>query len=667
LKGKILSNKSKTPKLKDKMNKKVGFSLWYLFTALFLMYLFQSYFMQKHTLEIPYSQFKQLLSLDKVTTCTIVNDRIKGTLTVDDSLYQFLKVINSKKEANRLVLSEFEKNRENNNSGAPWQEDQFAELSTIYFETIRVDDPDLVNELQDHKVEFEGVIDTGWWKGLLIGWIFPLFIIAAIWIFVFRKMGSSSGGLMSIGKSKAKIYVEGKTKTTFKDVAGINEAIEEVKEIVEFLQKPDRFKKLGGTIPKGVLLVGSPGTGKTLLARAVAGEAGVPFLSMSGSDFVEMFVGVGAARVRDLFKQANDMAPCIIFVDELDALGKARGTNPLGGGHDEREQTLNQLLSEMDGFETNSGVIIMGATNRPEILDIALLRPGRFDRQVVVDRPDIIGREEILQVHAKKVKLAKKVDLKVVAARTPGFVGADLANIINEAALLAARNNKKSIEMEDLEESIDRVIAGLEKKSRVMNKKEKDIVAYHEAGHAIIAMSITGCDPVHRVSIIPRGVAALGYTLQLPTEDRYLMTRSELLARLKVLMGGRVAEEVTFEEVSTGAQNDLERATKIARSMVKEYGMNEKLGPINYSGEQRPLFLNQDGGTTTSGLYSERVASEIDNEVQTIISEVYEEVKLTLKKKKNVLKNLAKTLLEKEVVEKEELVEILNGIEETAS
>jgi len=500
-------------------------------------------------------------------------------------------------------------------------------------------------------------VDTGWWKNLLFGWILPIFILFAIWGFAFRRMGASSG-LMSIGRSKAKIYVEGQVKTTFKDVAGIDEAVEEVKEIVEFLRNPERFRKLGGRIPKGVLLVGPPGTGKTLLARAVAGEAGVPFLSMSGSDFVEMFVGVGAARVRDLFKQATELAPCIIFIDELDALGKARGIGPVTGGHDEREQTLNQLLAEMDGFDPNSGVIILGATNRPEILDLALLRPGRFDRQIVVDRPDIKGREAILRVHARKIKLAPDVDLKVIAARTPGFVGADLANVINEAALLAARRNKKAVSMAELEEAIDRVIAGLEKKSRVMNKHEKEIVAYHESGHAIVAMSTPGVDPVHRVSIIPRGVAALGYTLQLPTEDRYLMTRTELEGRLKVLLGGRVAEEVVFKEVSTGAQNDLERATKIARSMVTEYGMSEKIGPINYSGERKPLFLGQELSPSPT-VYSERVASLIDAEVQRIIQEAHAEVRRILTQKRDKLEKLARTLLEKEVVEREELLEIL--------
>jgi cell division protease FtsH len=444
-------------------------------------------------------------------------------------------------------------------------------------------------------------------------------------------------------------------------VAGVDEAVGEVSEVVEFLKNPAKFQSLGGRIPKGVLLVGPPGTGKTLLARAVAGEAGVPFFSMSGSDFVEMFVGVGAARVRDLFQQAAQRAPCIIFIDELDALGKARSISPISGGHDEREQTLNQLLSEMDGFDPNVGVIIMAATNRPEILDMALLRPGRFDRQVVVDRPDINGREAILKVHSRNVKLAPDLDLRVIAARTPGFVGADLANVINEAALLAARASKKKVELSDLEEAIDRVVAGLERKSRVLNKHEKEIVAYHEAGHAIVGASLPNTDPIHRVSIIPRGVAALGYTLQLPTEDRYLMTKSELESRLKTFLGGRVAEEVTFNEVSTGAQNDLERATQIARSMVVEYGMSEKLGPLSYSSGQRSLYLGLQ--VPESRPYSEQIAAEIDNEVRLIVETAYKQVKELLTQKQDKLEILATRLLDAEIVESEELNQIL-GIED---
>ncbi|HEX9899124.1 MAG TPA: ATP-dependent zinc metalloprotease FtsH, partial [Candidatus Methylomirabilis sp.] len=431
-------------------------------------------------------------------------------------------------------------------------------------------------------------------------------------------------------------------------------------EVVEFLKTPKKFQLLGGRIPKGVLLVGPPGTGKTMLAKAVAGEAGVPFFSVSGSEFVEMFVGLGAARVRDLFAQAQEKAPCIIFVDELDALGKARGANPLGG-HDEREQTLNQLLVEMDGFDPKKGVIIMAATNRPEILDLALLRPGRFDRQVLVDRPDIQGREAILTVHAKGVKLAPEVDLKVLAARTPGFVGADLANLINEGALLAARKNKAQVEMADLEEAIDRVVAGLEKKARVMSPQERERVAHHEAGHALVAASVPTGDPVHKISIIPRGIAALGYTLQLPTGDRYLLTRSELLDRLAVLLGGRAAEQLTYGEVSTGAQNDLQRAADIARRMVKEYGMSERLGAVAFEPERRPIFLPGGDGLGGGRAYSEETAREIDVEVKRIVDETETRVKDLLTKRDRDLKAIAQRLLEKEVLEGEELRQLLGN------
>jgi cell division protease FtsH len=485
-----------------------------------------------------------------------------------------------------------------------------------------------------------------------------MLIFFGIWGYLFKRMGAGAGGgLMTIGKSKARVYVEDETKVTFDDVAGVDEAEEELKEIIDFLKTPGRFRALGGEIPKGVLLVGPPGTGKTLLAKAVAGEAQVPFLNLSGSDFVEMFVGVGAARVRDLFSQAQQKAPCIIFVDELDALGKARGISPVTGGHDEREQTLNQLLSEMDGFDTRKGVIIVAATNRPEILDPALLRPGRFDRHILVDRPDLNGREEIFKVHASKVKLSEDVDLKVLAARTPGMVGADIANVVNEAALLAARKNKKVVGMKDFEEAIDRVLGGLEKKSRLMNKKEKEIVAYHETGHALMAESLPTADPVHKISIIPRGISALGYTLQLPTEDRYLMTRSELLDRMAVFLGGRAAEEMKFGEISTGAHNDLFRATDIARRMVKEYGMSQKLGPLTFEKERRPLFL--EGVMAPSKEYSENTGMEIDKEVMHIVTETYGKVKTTLGGKKDKLEKVAKLLLEKEVIEGEELRKVI--------
>ena len=462
---------------------------------------------------------------------------------------------------------------------------------------------------------------------------------------------------MSFSKSKAKIFAQTDTKVSFDDVAGIDEAKEELQEVVEFLRTPEKFQKLGGRIPKGVLLVGPPGTGKTLLAKAVAGEAQVPFFSISGSEFVEMFVGVGAARVRDLFSQAALQAPCIIFIDELDALGKARGMNVMGG-HDEREQTLNQLLVEMDGFETNKGVIIMAATNRPEILDPALLRPGRLDRQVLVDRPDINGREAILKIHSRNVLLGPEVDLRGIAGRTPGFVGADLANIINEAALLAARNNKEQVEAVDFDEAIDRVVAGLQKKNRVMNPKEKEIVAFHESGHAIVAESVEHADPVHKISIIPRGIAALGYTQQQPTEDRYLLTRSELLDRLAVLLGGRVAEELVFNEISTGAQNDLQRASDIARAMVTEYGMSDAMGLVSYERSRQPMFLPE--SFSTGKVYSEAKAAQIDDEVARFVHEAHQRVRKILSERRTVLDALAHLLSQQESVQGDELREMLS-------
>ncbi len=472
-----------------------------------------------------------------------------------------------------------------------------------------------------------------------------------------KKMGPGMG-VMSFSKSKAKIFAQSDTKVSFADVAGIDEAKEELQEVVEFLCTPDKFQKLGGRIPKGVLLVGPPGTGKTLLARAVAGEAQVPFFSISGSEFVEMFVGVGAARVRDLFSQAAAQAPCIIFIDELDALGKARGMNVMGG-HDEREQTLNQLLVEMDGFDTNKGVIIMAATNRPEILDPALLRPGRLDRQVLVDRPDINGREAILKIHSENVVLGPEVDLRKIAARTPGFVGADLANIINEAALLAARNNKEMVELADFDEAIDRVVAGLQKKSRVMNAEEKEIVAFHESGHAIVAESVEHADPVHKISIIPRGIAALGYTQQLPTEDRYLLTRSELIDRLAVLLGGRVAEELVFNEISTGAQNDLQRASDIARAMVAEYGMSDRLGLVSYERPRQAMFLPE--SLAPGKNYSEAKGAQIDEEVARFIEEAHQRVRKILSERRTVLDDLASLLSRQESVQGEELRTMLSA------
>ena len=599
-------------KTQDDLPPKVHFSIWYFLMAFLLISALQQYLFSRRVETIPYSQFKQQLAADNVSTLAIGPESINGTL----------------------------KGKEKK----PGQ----------VFVTVRVEDPGLVKDLDDHKVSYSGRYDSKFLANVL-SWILPIGIFFLIWRFAMKKMGPGMG-VMSFGKSKAKLFAESETKVTFADVAGIDEAKEELQEVVEFLMKPEKFQKLGGRIPKGVLLVGPPGTGKTLLARAVAGEAKVPFFSISGSEFVEMFVGVGAARVRDLFSQATSQAPCIIFIDELDALGKARGMNIMGG-HDEQEQTLNQLLVEMDGFETNKGVIIMAATNRPEILDSALLRPGRFDRQVLVDRPDINGREAILKIHSRNVVLRTDVDLRKIAGRTAGFVGADLANLINEAALLAARKDKETVGPEDFDEAIDRVVAGLQKKNLAMNAQEKEIVAVHESGHAIMAESVDHADPVSKISIIPRGIAALGYTQQQPTEDRYLMTRSELLDRLAVLLGGRVAEELVFGEISTGAQNDLQRATDMARSMVTEYGMSDRLGLVTYERPQPARFLP--GTFPTNKAYSEEKAAQIDEEISQVIEQAHQRVREILSTRRKVLDEVARLLSRKEIVQGEELREIL--------
>jgi cell division protease FtsH len=527
--------------------------------------------------------------------------------------------------------------------------------TTKTFTTVPVEeDKELLSLLEKHGVAYKGVVPSPWPR--LISWVLPMAVLIGLWFFIIRRMsGGASGGMMSIGKSKAKVYVETDTKVTFADIAGIDEAQEEVREVVEFLQTPDRFKRLGGRIPKGVLLVGPPGTGKTLLARAVAGESGVPFFSISGSDFVEMFVGVGAARVRDLFQQAKDRSPCIVFIDELDALGKSRGGNQFGS-HDEREQTLNQLLVEMDGFEANTGVILMAATNRPETLDNALLRPGRFDRQIVVDRPDVNGREQILMVHAREITLGDDVDLHTLAARTPGMVGADLANVINEAALLAARKGRDAVGMEDFNDSIDRVIGGLERKSRVLNEMERKIISYHEAGHALVSETLPNTDPVHRISIIPRGVTSLGQTMYQPTEDRYLMSKEELEDRIAVTLGGRVTEEIIFDEVSTSAGQDFQRATQIAQHMVKDYGMS-RLGLVSYADQDSMLGTPQ-AGSAISG-YSEETAAEIDEEVRLIVSENYDRSKDIIGKYRDALHVMADTLMEKEFMLGEEVRRLL--------
>ncbi len=617
------NDKKPRPSGDNVQRKRIHFSVWYFVVALILLMMAQNYLLKRHLKELPYSEFKRLVAEGRVESCVIDQDRIQGVL----------KPTGPSPE------------------GPPSQ----RPLGREFF-TYRVEDPTLIKDLTDAGVNYRGAVATQWFQNFLVSWVLPLVFLFAIWGFLLRRMNPGLS-VMAFKKSRAKIYGQHETGVTFDDVAGIDEAKEELQEVVEFLKHPERYKGLGARIPKGVLLVGPPGTGKTLLAKAVAGEAGVPFFSMSGSDFVEMFVGLGAARVRDLFEQANRNAPCIIFIDELDALGKARGIGPIAG-HDEREQTLNQLLVQMDGFDPNAGVIIMGATNRPEILDPALLRPGRFDRHVLVDRPDLKGREEILRVHAKKIKLDRDVDLKVIATRTPGFVGADIANLVNEAALLAARRGKSSVGMAEFSEAIERVIAGLEKKNRLLNENEKKVVAYHESGHAIAASAVSGADPVHKVSIIPRGISALGYTLQLPTEDRYLMTRSELLDRMVALLGGRAAEEIVFNEISTGAQNDLEKATDIARRMVKEYGMSKRIGLVTYEQRRQPFLVGLQ--TVSEKHYSEETAREIDKEVESLLEESYHRTKQILLAHRPLLDEMANLLLAKEVLEGEELNAILN-------
>ncbi len=499
--------------------------------------------------------------------------------------------------------------------------------------------------------------------GTIINWL-PFLLIVVLFFFLFQQVQGGGSKVMSFGKSRAKLVSKDQPKVTFKDVAGVDEAVEELREIRDFLANPAKFQALGAKIPKGVLLYGPPGSGKTLLAKAVAGEAGVPFFSISGSDFVEMFVGVGASRVRDLFEQAKANAPAIIFVDEIDAVGRHRGAG-LGGGHDEREQTLNQLLVEMDGFDTKTGVILIAATNRPDILDPALLRPGRFDRQIVVDRPDLQGRVAILKVHTRDKPLADDVDLEVLARRTPGFTGADLANLVNEAALLAARHGKKKLDMEELEEAIDRVVAGPERRTRLISDKEKEIIAYHETGHALVAHELPNADPVHKISIIPRG-QALGYTLTLPTEDKYLVTKSELVDELAMLLGGRVAEEMVFGELTTGDQNDIEKATRLARKMVCEFGMSEKLGPLTLGQKQGEVFLGRD--LVTHQDYSDQIAYEIDREVRRLVDEAYERARSILTENRSKLDLIAHTLIERETLEKEELLALLEGraLEETS-
>lgn len=593
------------------MEKQHKFSIWYVLLGIWVVLLIQNYLGSALAIKtIPYSQFLTLVKENRVAEVAISANQIQGKMRTDD------------KDPNKTDL----------------------------FKTLRVD-PEISTLLEQHNITFKGQVESTVLRDLF-SWIFPIFLFVGVWYFFMKRMGGQQAGFMTLGKNKAKIYMENELNVTFNDVAGVDEAKQELVEVIDFLKEPTKFTELGGKMPKGILLVGPPGAGKTLLAKAVAGESHVPFFSMSGSEFVEMFVGLGAARVRDLFVQAKQKAPCIIFIDELDALGKARGFGNLGG-HDEREQTLNQLLVEMDGFDSKVGVILMAATNRPEILDPALLRPGRFDRHILVDRPDKKGREEILMVHLKNVTIAKKLDVEKIAAMTPGMVGADLANLVNEAALLAVRRGKKEVTMSEFEEAVERVMAGLEKKNRLINPEERKIVAYHELGHALVALSLPGTDPVQKISIIPRGIAALGYTMQVPTEDRFLMKKTELLNKIATLLGGRAAEEIVFGDISTGAHNDLAKATDIARSMVKEYGMSATIGQVYFSREKRPLFLEI--GMQGGGEYSEATAEMIDKEIKDIISVQYKRAVDILQEKKDVMDKGAEVLLEKEKIDGEEL------------
>lgn len=593
-------------------------SIWYIVISFLILYYFQTTIQTKRE-EIPYSQFQEYVAQGQVDSCVVTEKSIHGILKLKDPKTQ----------------------------------------KPRHFITVPLLDDELAKTLNSHGVKYTVQKGDNWFSELFYFWILPFAVFGLFWMFIAKKMRGAGANFLNLGQNKVHIHAENLPKVTFKDVAGVNEAKQELKEIIDFLKSPDRFQNLGGRMPKGVLLVGPPGTGKTLLARAVAGESDVPFFNISGSDFIEMFVGVGAARVRDLFLQARQKAPCIIFIDELDAIGRARGGPMMVGGHDEREQTLNQLLVEMDGFDSASGVVVMAATNRPEILDKALLRAGRFDRQIVVDKPDLKDRIEILKIHIKGIKVAKDIDLKVVAQRTPGFVGADLANIANEAALLAARFGHKNVTMNDFEAAIDRVIAGPEKKNRTLGEEEKHRVAYHESGHTLVAELVPTGEPVHKVSIIPRGIGALGYTLQLPVQEKFLSTKNELNDQLAILLGGRVAEELVFGDVSSGASNDLERASEIARSMVCQLGMSEKLGPLTYGKQHQAMYLGVDYGEEKN--YSEETAQLIDDEVKKLIDDNHRRTFEILTKNRKTLDALAGLLEEKEVISGEEVKEVIKN------
>ncbi|MBL7671805.1 MAG: ATP-dependent zinc metalloprotease FtsH [Bdellovibrionaceae bacterium] len=600
---------------------KVRFNIIYLILAIWGIFIFRELWQQSQQIAtIPYSEFQSLLKDNQVSEVIVSDNYLRGEL----------------KEP---------------------RGDRKKQFVTTRVETT------LSKELDQYGVKFSRVVENNFFRDVL-SWILPVLLFFGIWMYLGRKMaerGGLGGGFLSVGKSKAKIYVETDIKTTFSDVAGTDEAKDELKEIVSFLKNPQTFGRLGARMPKGVLLVGPPGTGKTLLAKAVAGEAAVPFFSISGSEFVEMFVGVGAARVRDLFEQARQKAPCIIFIDELDALGRARSIHPMAGGHDEKEQTLNQLLAELDGFDTKAGVVLLAATNRPEILDPALLRAGRFDRQILVDRPDKKGRLDILKVHVKKVTLAPDTQLEEVAAITPGFTGADIANLVNEAALTATRRNAKEISIQDFTLAIERIVAGLERRNRLLNPLERKTVAFHEMGHALVASALPGCDAVHKISIIPRGIGALGYTIQRPTEDRYLMTKEELINKMTILMGGRSAESLVFDRLSTGAADDLARATEIARSLVTRYGMVEKLGPVTY--ETDPIgYLGPSPYSLVNKHYSEETSREIDCAVKELMEIANRNARRILEKHRPVLERGADLLLAKETLVESDLLQLFSDI-----
>ncbi|NEX13635.1 MAG: AAA family ATPase [Prosthecochloris sp.] len=608
-------------------DKKPKFSLlYYVVIVLLLIGLQLAFFWSGSSEEIPYSEFRSYIEENKIESVKIAPERIYVNLKPG-------------------VIPSVAKNGDGSLSAEP----------TEVYVTPVVDDG-LIELLESKGISYQG-IPGNTWIGELLQWILPFALLIGIYFFVFRRLGGPGSQFMNISKNKAALYenLDEHTRITFKDVAGLDEAKAEVMEVVGFLKDPKKYTKLGGKLPKGVLLVGPPGTGKTLLAKAVAGEADVPFFSISGSDFVEMFVGVGAARVRDLFREAKEKAPCIIFIDEIDAVGRSRGKGAMMGANDERENTLNQLLVEMDGFATDKGVILMAATNRPDVLDNALLRPGRFDRQIMVDKPDLKGRVDTFKVHTKKLSLSPDVNVKVLASQTPGFAGAEIANAANEAALLASRRGKQSIEMKDFEDAIERVVAGLEKKNKVINPKEKKVVAYHESGHAIISWMMAENDAVQKISIVPRGMSALGYTMNLPLEDRYLMTKHELYSRICGLLGGRIAEEIIFDEISTGAQNDLEKITEIAYNMVVVYGMSKKLGNISYYESNNPYY----GGPGVDKKYSEHTARLIDEEVHQLIDQAQQQVREILTENHDKLEMLAQELLKNEVLHYCKIEEIL--------